>query len=159
MIEFRRINIDEERDSVQRIDKLIFADFPGDLLDPEEWDNFESHWMLENGVIVGCSSVIPNMDYDDTPRQGCLYIMSTGVLPEARGRGLARKQKEWQIEYARANGFEVIVTNMRRSNAAIIHLNEQLGFQVRRIHLGYYEDPMEDAIVMERRSGSGTKDA
>jgi ribosomal-protein-alanine N-acetyltransferase len=97
-----------------------------------------------------------SLDYDETPRPGYLHIVSTGVLPEARGRGLGRKQKEWQIEYAQALGFEVIVTNIRRSNARMIHLNRQFGFEVRQIHSGFYEDPKEDAIVMERRVASRT---
>jgi ribosomal protein S18 acetylase RimI-like enzyme len=87
---------------------------------------------------------------DETPREGCLHIVSTGVLPEARGRGLGRKQKEWQLEFARREGFHTIVTNMRRSNAQIIHLNGELGFEERKIHPNFYVDPQEDGIVMER---------
>jgi len=107
--------------------------------------------MVEHDEIVGCSAFIRNVDYDDAPREGCLHIVSTGVLPEARGRGLGRKQKEWQFEFARREGFHTIVTNMRRSNAQIIHLNSELGFEERKIHPNFYVDPQEDAIVMERR--------
>ena len=56
---------------------------------------------------------------------------------------------EWQIEYARQSGFEVIVTNMRESNTRIIRLNEKLGFTTRELVPGYYFDPEETAIVME----------
>jgi ribosomal protein S18 acetylase RimI-like enzyme len=151
MIEFRKISLPEESETVQQIDGRIFADSPGDLFDAEDWANFESYWMLEDGAIVGCAAFIHHVDYDETPRPGYLHIVSTGVLPEVRGRGLGRKQKEWQIEYAQALGFEVIVTNVRRSNARMIHLNRQFGFEVRQIHSDFYEDPKEDAIVMERR--------
>ena len=156
MIEFRKISFPEESESVLQIDGKIFADFPGDLFDVEDWADFESYWMLEDGAIVGCSAFIHHVDYDETPRPGYLHIISTGVLPEARGRGLGRKQKKWQIEYAQTLGFEVIVTNVRRSNARMIHLNRRFGFEVRQIHSGFYEDPKEDAIVMERRLASPT---
>jgi ribosomal protein S18 acetylase RimI-like enzyme len=49
------------------------------------------------------------------------------------------------------SGFELIVTNMRKSNSPIIKLNEKLGFTIREISPGYYSDPSEDAIVMELR--------
>ena len=150
MIEFRKVVLPDEVDVVQEIDRRIFASFPGDLFDAEEWNGLESYWMVEHDEIVGCSAFIRHVDYDETPREGCLHIVSTGVLPEARGRGLGRKQKEWQFEFARREGFHTIVTNMRRSNAQIIHLNSELGFEERKIHPNFYVDPQEDAIVMER---------
>jgi hypothetical protein len=42
-----------------------------------------------------------------------------------------------------------MVTNMRRSNRPIIHLNEGLGFRFRSTHAAFYDQPEEDAIVME----------
>jgi ribosomal protein S18 acetylase RimI-like enzyme len=151
MIEFRKVKIPEELGALQRLDEKIFAAFPGDLFTQEEWESFESHWMIADGAIAGCSALVHDVDYDESPRPGCLHIVSTGVVPEARMRGLGRKLKEWQIEYARSYGFEVIVTNMRQSNYSIIRLNEALGFQRRLIHPAFYEDPLEDAIVMELR--------
>jgi ribosomal protein S18 acetylase RimI-like enzyme len=151
MIEFRKVKITDELEALQQLDEKIFAAFPGDLFTQEEWASFESRWMIADGAIVGCSALVHDVDYDESPRPGCLYIVSTGVVPEARKRGLGRKLKEWQIEYARSHGFEVIVTNMRQTNHPIIRLNEALGFRRRSIHPSFYEDPPEDAIVMELR--------
>jgi ribosomal protein S18 acetylase RimI-like enzyme len=145
------VQVPEEIEALREIDARIFKDFPGDLFDAEDWRQFESYWMVEDGAIVGCSAFLLNVDYDESPRSGSLYIVSTGVLPEARGRGLGRKQKEWQIDFARSQGFEVIVTNMRKSNRAILRLNEEVGFKFRSIHPSFYYEPEEDAIVMERR--------
>ena len=61
------------------------------------------------------------------------------------------QQKQWQIEYARERGFEIIVTNMRESNTRIIRLNKKFGFATRELVPGYYSDPEEAAIVMELR--------
>jgi len=149
MIEFRKARIPEEAEELQRLDQKIFAEFPGDLFALEDWMEFESYWMIDDGVIVGCSAFLPNVDFDSTPRPGCLYIASTGVLPEMRRRSYGRKQKEWQIEYAKQHGFRTMVTNMRRSNRLILRLNERLGFKFRGIAPSFYSDPEEDAFVME----------
>jgi ribosomal protein S18 acetylase RimI-like enzyme len=131
-------------------DCKIFGAFPSDLFEPEEWECFESYWMFADGAKVGCSAFQHNVDYDQTPKEACLYIASTGILPQYQGRGFGLKQKEWQILYARQHGFSNIVTNMRRSNTKIIRLNEKLGFRFRSIDAGYYADPTEDAVVMEK---------
>jgi ribosomal protein S18 acetylase RimI-like enzyme len=149
MIEFRKVTIPDELQAIHRLDQKMFGAFPGDLLPLEVWEGFESYWMVLEGATVGCSAFLHHVDYDKTPRPGCLYIVSTGILPDVRGRGLGRKQKEWQIEYARSHSFEIMVTNMRRSNRPIIHLNEGLGFRFRSTHAAFYDQPEEDAIVME----------
>jgi ribosomal protein S18 acetylase RimI-like enzyme len=50
----------------------------------------------------------------------------------------------------------MIVTNMRRSNVRMIHLNRQYGFEFRQLHPDFYEEPNEDAIIMERRIDAET---
>jgi len=156
MIEFRPAKLPDDLEALARLDEKIFADYPGDLFTPDEWLLFDSHWMLEHDRIIGCAAFLADVDYDFSPRPGCVHIVSTGVLPEHRGRGLGKLQKEWQIEYARSRGFQMMVTNMRRTNHRIIRLNELLGFQFRLIAPAYYRDPPEDAIVMELRVGGAT---
>jgi ribosomal protein S18 acetylase RimI-like enzyme len=148
-IEFRKAILSDELAELQEFDRRIFGEFPADLFDAEDWSLYESYWMIVDGQKVGCAALELNVDYDGTPRPGCLYIASTGILPEFQGGGLGRKQKEWQIEYARQAGFSTIVTNMRASNTPIIELNRSLGFQQREINPDYYEAPDEPAIVME----------
>jgi len=148
-IEFRRVALPGELNDLLDFDRLIFGAFPSDLFGPEDWKGYESYWMLVDGIRVGCTAFQPDVDYDWEPRPGSLYIVSTGVLPEFQGQGLGRSQKEWQIEYARRHDFSAIVTNMRRSNTRIIQLNKSLGFKVRGLHDGYYQNPEEAAIVME----------
>lgn len=151
MIEFRPVKLPDDVEALQQLDARIFVDYPGDLFTKEDWLEFDSYWMIEDGQVVGCAAFLAGTDFDSTPRPGCLHIMSTGVLPEARGRGLGRRQKEWQIEFARSRGFDLLVTSTRKSNHRMIHLNEKLGFQLRGIAPGYYVDPPEEAIVMELR--------
>lgn len=148
-IEFLKAKIPDEIEALCEFDRKAFASFPGDLFDPEDWATYESYWMIVDGEIVGCSAFVHDVDYDEKPKPKSLYIISTGVLPEFQGRGLGAKQKEWQIEYARGRGFDVIVTNMRESNIRIIRLNEKFGFKIREIAPAYYSEPEERALVMQ----------
>jgi ribosomal protein S18 acetylase RimI-like enzyme len=148
-IEFRKAKIPDEIEALCEFDRKAFAAFPADLFDPDDWAEYESYWMIADGQIVGCSAFIHDVDYDGRHRAKSLYITSTGVLPELRGRGMGTEQKKWQIEYAKQHGFRVIVTNMRESNSPIIRLNEKFGFTSREIVPGYYADPEEPAVVME----------
>jgi GNAT superfamily N-acetyltransferase len=148
-IEFRRVILPDGIDLLCEIDRKIFHAFPADLFTPEEWAEFESYWMIVDGRIVGCSAFIRDSDYDDEPRPGCLHIMSTGVLPEFRRQGLGMKQKQWQIEFAKQQGFRTIVTNTRQSNIPMLQLNLKLGFVIREVAPHFYYEPDEPAIVME----------
>jgi ribosomal protein S18 acetylase RimI-like enzyme len=144
-IEFHKANIPEEIDALLEFDRKVFASFPADLFDPEEWADYESYWMVADGKTVGCTAFMHDVDYDGGPRPKTLYIASTGVLPEFQGRGLGTKQKQWQIEYARKHGFEVMVTNMRESNIPSIKLNEKFGFKRRTLVPDYYSDPNRES--------------
>lgn len=52
----------------------------------------------------------------------------TGVRPEHRRRGIATALKVLGIEYARTQGYEVIVTAFRRLNMASLGLSTKVGF-------------------------------
>jgi GNAT superfamily N-acetyltransferase len=148
-ITFERVTVPRELPDLIEFDKKIFHAFASDIFTKEDWLEFESHWMVVDGKKIGCSAFKANFDYDDSPRQGCLFIATTGILPEMQGHGLGRMQKRWQIDYALQNGFEMIATNMRQSNHKIIGLNNELGFQIRKLDRGYYSKPREAAVVMD----------
>jgi GNAT superfamily N-acetyltransferase len=148
-VEFRKAIIPDEIEALWKFDHIAFEAFPTDLFDAEDWAQYESYWMIVDGRTLGCSAFLHDVDYDEQPRPKCLWIVSTGVLPEVQGQGLGSMQKKWQIEYARQRGFEWIVTNMRQTNTRIIRLNEKFGFTTREVVPGYYSDPEEAAVVME----------
>ena len=150
MIEFKRVVIPDEIEALCDFDRKVFVRYPQDVFSPQWWEKCESYWMIADGKVVGCTAFLLNADYDARPRPGCLCIDSTGVLPEFQGRGFGRQQKEWQIRYARNEGFTEIVTVMRKGNTRIVRLNESLGFTLRRIDDHYYPDG-EPGIVMELR--------
>jgi ribosomal protein S18 acetylase RimI-like enzyme len=158
-IEFRKVIVPDELEMLFDIDRRIFAPFPADLFSAEEWADFESYWMIVDGTMVGCSAFLRDTDFDIEPRPGCLHIMTTGVLPEFRRRGYGEKQKRWQIKFAKQQGFQVIVTNTRASNVAMIELNLKVGFQIRGTAPHFYFEPDEAAIVMELRLQTGTSNS
>ena len=153
-IEFRRTILPDEVEALCDFDRQVFGAYPDDLFSPEDWAELESYWAIINGKTIGCIALKRNVDYDEEPRQGSLYIESTGVLPEYQRQGLGAKMKRWQIEYAKKHGFGITVTNARQSNAASIALNTQFGFRTREIVPQYYSDPDESAVVMELEIGA-----
>ena len=140
-VDFRKAVIPDELEALCAFDRVAFAQFPSDLFEPEEWAEFDSYWMIVDGEIVGCSAFMHDVDLDEKPKPGSLWIVSTGALPVHQGKGFGTKQKEWQIGYAKQHGFKVIVTNMRQSNSKIINANDKLGFTTREVVPDYYLDP------------------
>jgi GNAT superfamily N-acetyltransferase len=66
------------------------------------------------------------------------YSWFTGVLPEARGKGVAVALKAGALALARRQGAEVMRTNNDVLNLPVIGLNETLGYRrepgLRRLH-------------------------
>jgi len=149
MVEFTKVLIPEELEALCAFDRRAFHAYPGDLYDLEVWRTLESYWMVVDGETVGCSAFRFHVDHDGSERPGTLDLSSTGVLPEYQGRGYGLMQKKWQIEFAKQQGFQRIVTCMRESNERIIRLNKKLRFQPAGIEPHYYHDPDEAALVME----------
>jgi ribosomal-protein-alanine N-acetyltransferase len=152
MLEFRKAALPEEAAALWKMDVEIFG---VDAFAPEDWLSLESYWIVVDGRVAGCAAFIPDVEFgedlgdgENLAQRGTLYIQSTGLLPEFRRRGLGGRVKEWQIEYARRNGFARMVTNCRESNAAMIAINERFGFRAIRKTEGYYADG-EATVVME----------
>ena len=85
----------------------------------------------------------------DAASPGCVYLVSTGTLPEHQRRGIGNFVKQWEIDWARSHGFTRISTHCRKSNAASFRLNTKFGFQVIGEVADYYTDPDEATTVME----------
>ena len=153
MLEFRRAALPEEAGELWRLDVEIFGK---DAFAPEDWLSLESYWIVVDGRVAGCAAFIRDVEFQEDLRgdgenaaqRGTLYIQSTGLLRAYRGRGLGKRIKAWQIEYAKQNGFRRMVTNCRESNAAMISINKKFGFRAIRSTPGYYEDG-EATVVME----------
>jgi N-acetylglutamate synthase-like GNAT family acetyltransferase len=78
-VEFRKAIIPDEIEALWKFDHIAFEPFPADLFDAEDWAQYDSYWMIVDGRTVGCSAF--------QPKPKCLWIVSTGILPEVQGRG------------------------------------------------------------------------
>jgi ribosomal protein S18 acetylase RimI-like enzyme len=153
VVEFRKAVVPDEVDELRRMDLEIFGK---DAFEEEVWFSVEAYWIVVDGAVAGCAAFLHDVDFEEdlreddenVSRRGTVYIQSTGLLAAYRGRGLGRRVKQWEIEYARRNGFGRIVTNCREGNARMIGINEKHGFSVTRTTPGYYADG-EATVVME----------
>jgi ribosomal protein S18 acetylase RimI-like enzyme len=157
--EFRRVITPKEMRSLILFDRKAFHDYPGDWFTQATWQTYESWWMILGKRKIGCCAFGLHADFqedihpdENNPhRRGSLYIVSTAILPQFRGKGFGTLIKAWQLSYAKHRGFRRIVTSSRKSNKTMIRLNAKFGFKIVRTAPGYYEDPPESAVVMERR--------
>lgn len=90
-------------------------------------------------VLCGYAGIAVGIDAD---------VMTMGVLPDFRGRGLGRVLMSALIDVARLWGSERVFLEVRESNAAAISLYENSGFEVVGRTKGYFRNPREDALNM-----------
>ncbi len=151
--EFRRVALPKDLRSLVIFDRKVFRT---DAFHREDWLQYESWWLLVDGVKAGCCAFEKNVgigpDGEMVPEPGSLYVATTGILPRFQGQGLGALMKSWQLSYARRHGFGRVVGTSRESNAAMIALNERFGFRVVSKIAGYYHEPLESAVVMVWRS-------
>lgn len=76
------------------------------------------------------------------------YSWLGGVVPSARRQGLARRLTRAQHEWAVSKGYEWIETRTRATNAPMIILNLQEGFEVS----GFETNPSGIAVVTQRKT-------
>lgn len=87
-----------------------------------------------------------------------LHIHTLAVQPEQRRRGYARILLRAVLRDARREGARSATLEVRESNEPAIRLYEQAGFVVRGRRSGYYERPVEDALVLWLDSLDGRVD-
>lgn len=71
-------------------------------------------------------------------------ILNLAVAPADRRRGVARKLLEMELARGRNTWF----LEVRASNVPALELYKDIGFQEVGVREGYYQDPLESAIVM-----------
>ncbi len=78
-------------------------------------------------------------------------VESILVHPEARRIGIARHLLAAGMEWCCQQHAEILRLEVRRSNRAAIGLYEQAGFITTGARPGYYQQPEEDAMLMQLR--------
>ena len=75
------------------------------------------------------------------------------VAAEAQGQGIGRALLERLFSELRQDGIEEVFLESRASNLTALGLYARLGFRETGRRIGYYADPIEDAVVMSLTIG------
>lgn len=77
----------------------------------------------------------------------------TNVVTKAsqRGKGIGKQMLLRLLEEGVKMGVENFTLEVRKSNMTAIHLYESLGFVTEGIRKNFYEEPIEDALIMWKR--------
>jgi ribosomal-protein-alanine N-acetyltransferase len=86
------------------------------------------------------------------------HVMNIAVDPNLRRQGIASTLLERLFAQADGPG-EQYTLEVRPSNVSAIGLYERFGFYTAGKRRGYYHDNREDALIMWRKSGTGTHTA
>lgn len=78
-------------------------------------------------------------------------ITNVAVREEYRGSGLGQRLIAETMASAAEAGVHAFTLEVRKSNAVAIHVYEKLGFCSEGIRPGFYEKPVEDAVIMWKR--------
>lgn len=78
-------------------------------------------------------------------------LESVAVAEQARGTGVGRALCEAAIKWSQAEGAANVELEVRSANISSIALYERLGFVRTGLRKGYYRDPEEDAVLMQRQ--------
>lgn len=77
-----------------------------------------------------------------------MHILNLAVAPPERRRGTARKLVLAAIKDAYSKGARIAFLEVRASNVAAQKLYSGLGFTGMSVRRGYYDNPVEDAVIM-----------
>jgi len=77
-------------------------------------------------------------------------LLIIAVYEPARRKGVGDSLMQAVLDYAGKNAFKSVFLEVRGSNEAAVHLYEKHGFEQLRVRKSYYNDPVEDALVMAR---------
>ena len=98
---------------------------------------------LADGKIAGCCG------YTDICHEA--NIDNVVVAPGYRNLGIAQALMQRLMEHGQTSGIEAYTLEVRVSNLTAIHIYEKFGFRSEGIRPGFYEKPVEDAVIMWRR--------
>ena len=77
-------------------------------------------------------------------------ILKLNVAADMRRKGLGRQLLACALDYCRTKGVKNCFLELRASNTAAGKLYEKLGFLRVGLRKAYYNDPVEDAVLLQR---------
>ncbi len=82
-----------------------------------------------------------------------VHILSIGVRPEKRGRGIADILLEMALSEGARHGCTKAILEVRKSNLRAQNFYFKKGFREIGVRKGYYSENGEDALVLEKEIG------
>lgn len=79
-------------------------------------------------------------------------VVNVAVKPEYRKNGIAFELLNELMKAGREKGVKDFTLEVRAGNQAAITLYEKLGFKTEGIRKDFYREPVEDALIMWKRS-------
>ena len=79
-------------------------------------------------------------------------VVNVAVKPEYRKNGIAFELLNELMKAGSARGVKDYTLEVRAGNRAAIALYEKLGFKTEGIRKDFYREPVEDALIMWKRS-------
>lgn len=95
------------------------------------------------GGIVGYGGMLMSFDEGD--------ITNIVVSESVRGKGIGTELTKNLVNEGERLGLSAFTLEVRVSNRKAIHIYEKLGFLSEGIRKGFYEKPIEDAMIMWKR--------
>lgn len=78
-------------------------------------------------------------------------ITNVAITKEYRGRGLGRELLTEMFKMANIDNIFEFTLEVRETNLAAMNLYKRLGFKVEGVRKNFYENPVEDGIIMWKR--------
>ena len=96
-----------------------------------------------DGKLVGCCGIWQSFEDAD--------VCNVAVDPSLRRRRIGERLLLFLMEEGRKRGVEQFTLEVRSSNTAAVSLYTKLGFVQEGVRRGFYENPREDALILDRK--------
>ncbi len=134
----------DDVNAILNIERLSFPDpWTEGMLLTSICDGVDFTLLFDGEALVGYSIL-------DRRVSGEAELHNIAVTPDYRGKGLSKLLMEKMISNCTLYGVSVIFLEVRANNAPAIGLYKKYGFTEIGIRKGYYKNPTEDAIIMQR---------
>ena len=120
---------------------------------PDPWSEEAFLQALKNSYtfyVVGYeeNEIVAQCGYYNLGGEG--EILNVAVLASRQRQGIAEQMLKYLMEHGRKNGVESFTLEVRAGNLPAIALYEKLGFVKQGMRPGFYQNPKEDAVIMNK---------
>lgn len=133
----------EEKDifAVSEIERAIFSQPRSENEFALEYKSEIAHY----GVADESEEILGYGGYYFVLDEG--YVTNIAVRKDARRQGIGRELVGFLLESAKKRGLSFLSLEVRKSNLGAIALYERAGFVLQGERKGFYEAPVEDALI------------